>query len=1063
MKLIYIFFHGKTIIEKKDICVCGDIMTIRERISAFVKRKRDPNRLSARRIPPKEALEIPDSFPKEWLPEKIIPQDKIPPGSGDAYVHSPLIDIYTKRWGVSPIADLPVYRDMERNQPWIRTGLWKTTHLALEKGGEWTCDDPETDEGKRLLEDTNAIFRPVYSQWMNIVRPCMVYNGLAYGFAPVEKIYADTLKNGYEPNYVKYGDKKKLTFQTGALIKEHYQTKVDMKKQFAEVDGVYDVEPGNLINLKACDPYYFRVLRDSLGNVYGYLQIINSPYKAFTTDKIMFFRYNPTTVPSESAYGTSALMALVRTTELLEACENNIHIALHQIVKQPAIFSPPQSADLMPLSDPDWARISADEEERVAGDSIMSRGAKVDLMPIDGAALQGALAWRNTLREDLMVGMDVPWVIFGMPMSSNRSQSEVNLDDFVVKLHGIQQLVGRSELEDIVIPGLLRKGWKKDDISEMNLRYDWNGVAIQDEASQEARSLNKFKDGAITRNECRDELNLLPVDDKKGDVFYDELGMGEGGEDVNPFKSETLNAHQCSAQSDAVPHFPSLIHEIVCPKCNKRDKTEDLSKVILCASCGSEMKVMKEPPLEWSPDENFFNEQLKADWGTDIKNGLSAAKIPDSEIDKWVTINGVKVPIGKDGKPHKDFDMGKVGDRGKENGDGKSELGKKAAESTDFKSFAKENVNELKEMGIKNFRDANDFFITSKIDNMERKEISREKAVSIIKGNIKDSIMNGWFRKEDKGFKGKLVEQIMKDKETANAGLNIMHENYKNTFGSDISFNDFMDKEITLYRGGDILDEPFTSFSMNEDIAKKFDKGEIMKIKIKPKDTLGSYQTTTETEVLIPKQMYDKMKAHWETDIKNGLSAAKIPDSEIDKWVTINGVKVPIGKDGKPHKDFDMGKVGDRGKEGVTDTKTGVDPSSFKLEDYKGGKLGWKTEFDWNKEGKSGNIIKKFFNGGDQSIISISEDKNSKLLKVDLLEANPDGTKGKGARAMYFAVKESMKKGYDGELMLTSSTKSIGFYEHIGMMRIGRSQQMIMTDSAAKRFIGKFERKYGKP
>ncbi len=166
----------------------------------------------------------------------------------------------------------------------------------------------------------------------------------------------------------------------------------------------------------------------------------------------------------------------------------------------------------------------------------MSRGAKVDLMPIDGAALQGALAWRNTLREDLMVGMDVPWVIFGMPMSSNRSQSEVNLDDFVVKLHGIQQLVGRSELEDIVIPGLLRKGWKKETIAEMDLRYDWNGVAIQDEASQEARSLNKFKDGAITRNECRDELNLLPVDDKKGDVFYDELGMGEGGEDVNPFE-----------------------------------------------------------------------------------------------------------------------------------------------------------------------------------------------------------------------------------------------------------------------------------------------------------------------------------------------------------------------------------------------------------------------------------------------------------------------------------------------------------------------------------------------
>jgi len=595
----------------------GGKMKAFDRLKGVFKRKRDITNVSARKIPPEEALEIPDSFPKNWLPETIIPADKIPPGSGSAYVHSPLVDIYTKRWGVTPIADLWIYRDLVRNDPWVQSGLKMQTHLALEKGGEWTCDDPETDQGKKLIEDTNNIFKYVYSQWMNIVRPCMVFNGLAYGYAPIEKVYGGTLKSNYEPNYIKYGDKKKVPFQFVDYAKAQKKAKVKAQKSFAEIDGIYDAEDGDLINLKPCDPYYFRVLRDSLDNVYGYLQIINSPYKAFTTDKIMFYRYNPRTVPYESAYGTSDLMPLVRTTELIEACEDNIHIALHQIVKQPAIFMPPGNSDLMPMSDPDWERISSDEQERVAGDSILSRGAQVNLMPIDGAALQGAIQWLKILREDRMVGLNVPWVIFGMPMSSNRSQSETNLDQFIVKLHGIQQLVGRYELEDIVIPGLLKKGWDKKTILEMKLRYEWNGTAIQDESLQVNRSINVFRAGGTTRNEFRDELNLSQMDEERGDVFYDELAMGKesGEESLNPFKMETQAS--LHAQHDSVPHFPSLLKEIVCPKCNRRDKTDDMSKVILCAKCGTEMKVMKDPPMEWSPDEEFYNEQLKADWESD--------------------------------------------------------------------------------------------------------------------------------------------------------------------------------------------------------------------------------------------------------------------------------------------------------------------------------------------------------------------------------------------------------------------------------------------------------------
>lgn len=593
----------------------------------FLHRNKDTE-LSAREIPRDEAFEIGD-FPVEWATERVVKRDKIPPGSGEGYVHSPLSDIFTKRWGITPIADLWMYRSMERTDPWIRSGLWMQTHLALEKGGEWTCDEPDSKDGKKMIEDINNIFAPVYNKWMSVVRPTMVYNGLCYGFAPTELVFSENLE--YKPKVIKFPQKYKTKVQGKQgiyfdnIIAEENKKKLKWDtaviKTFAEVDRMYDVEPGNLINLKALDPYYLRVLGDAFGNVYGYLQILTVPYKAFTTDKIMWYKYNPNTVAFENAYGTSDLMALIRNSELIEACENNLHIALHQVVKQPAIFGMPKTKgnNMMPVSDPDWNRIVADEQVRVAGDSIMSRGADVQLMGVDGSALSAAIEWLKILREDRMVGLNVPWVLFGMPQASNRSQSEVNLDQFIVKLHGIQQLVNRYETSEIVIPGLIRKGWKRKRIDELNPHYDWNGLAIQDETTNINRAINVFQAGGTTRNEFREELNMSPTDGETGDLFYDELAMGkEGGEEnMNPFH-HGIEA-SVSGNSTDFPQFPTLKYEIVCPKCAKRDVTAKRTDVVLCKECGTEMKAYEEPPMEWSPNEKFFDEVLKADWDSEMK------------------------------------------------------------------------------------------------------------------------------------------------------------------------------------------------------------------------------------------------------------------------------------------------------------------------------------------------------------------------------------------------------------------------------------------------------------
>jgi len=87
-----------------------------------------------------------------------------------------------------------------------------------------------------------------------------------------------------------------------------------------------------------------------------------------------------------------------------------------------------------------------------------------------------------------------------------------------------------------------------------------------------------------------------------------------------------------------------------------------------------------------------------------------------------------------------------------------------------------------------------------------------------------------------------------------------LFDNYKSVTGqNDLNFEVFLNTDIDVYRGGGdaLSDEAFTSFSMYKDIASKF--GKVQSFKIKPIDTLGSYSTTAETEIIVPKQKYDKI------------------------------------------------------------------------------------------------------------------------------------------------------------------------------------------------------------
>lgn len=170
----------------------------------------------------------------------------------------------------------------------------------------------------------------------------------------------------------------------------------------------------------------------------------------------------------------------------------------------------------------------------------------------------------------------------------------------------------------------------------------------------------------------------------------------------------------------------------------------------------------------------------------------------------------------------------------------------------------KELMAEMKSMGINNMQSLRNFWVEQKMNGFtsaDAHEVPKEDAINTIRENIGQNTLDGWFVNADSGYKQKLETAILNNKEVRNAGLNIAYQNYKDQTGSGASFDEFVNTELTMFRGDRgqkaVKDDVFMSFTTDKNVASGFG-GNITEIKIKPINTLGSYQTTGESEYLIP-------------------------------------------------------------------------------------------------------------------------------------------------------------------------------------------------------------------
>ena len=217
---------------------------------------------------------------------------------------------------------------------------------------------------------------------------------------------------------------------------------------------------------------------------------------------------------------------------------------------------------------------------------------------------------------------------------------------------------------------------------------------------------------------------------------------------------------------------------------------------------------------------------------------------------------------------------------------GNSRLLSQLTDNLDFNAWVRENLKnpDFKQFGRDNDMDEVKQLWFEKRAAEELKnihEISNDEAVDQILEAIPRNTSRMWFVEANSDFKPKLVDAVMSNPGTLNAGLNVAYQNYKNSLieqgnkEKPIPFKQWVNTPQTMYRGdrgqktteGDI----FLSFTTDKKVAAGFtlgdsgsavsrvkddfsniDKSKMTTIKIKPIDTWGSYQTTGEQEFLVP-------------------------------------------------------------------------------------------------------------------------------------------------------------------------------------------------------------------
>ncbi len=498
---------------------------------------------SDRLLTDKEVKNWDVQLPPDWgrTPDMLGPAWPVrrgkPAASGMGYVMSPYQQWYTRIYGVTPIADLPKYRKMYRNEPDIRQAIDLQALLAAGKG--FTVEHNNNDVEKFLNDLLERTY--VHEALFVAVKDALVYGSSfveilwAEGTTEEETveippdIVADILRNQH-PGMLEFkamqADKKII--QQGE--KWYVNAKVFKNKNAAEYieannkngkgdSGGKPIEKSvypNIAGLKPLDPLYMRVRRDAFGNVYGYIQWLNFPPVIIKPEDLLHFKYSATSEGYASAYGQSLLLPLIKNNDLLNQFENDMAVWMHNQVVLPTIFKggsaeKPYTRDMM-------VDLMSKFANRTNVSNIFVRG-DVEVTPLQGAAKNLKVDWwLQYLQRRRWVALGVPPVALGIQEPGGRMIGEVMFQEFITRIQKIQTQFGNIMIEQLFVPLIAAKFGDKILKKDGKPTVVFKPIVEEDRNLRQARLIQAANSGVISVNEARIGMGYTTLRESKYDI-----------------------------------------------------------------------------------------------------------------------------------------------------------------------------------------------------------------------------------------------------------------------------------------------------------------------------------------------------------------------------------------------------------------------------------------------------------------------------------------------------------------------------------------------------------------
>ena len=479
------------------------------------------SQFTARLLKPSVSRQYDPSTAPAWFERQhIVPERVTPPNSGLGYKTSPYVSEFIKMWGITPIADLSKYRLMYRTVPKVKRAIDKTVSSAIIKGfnrleianNTWYPEEyssvDEYHDAIILFLQTWIDNQPDFYINLNMIGKDM----LTYGNAFVELVYEE----------MEVEERSLKGFSQYEIHKEDYKwagtgpldaPDAPMVEVKNPDEKLVEVSPkGKMLWMKPLDPLYMRVRADAYGNVFGYIQFIAVPPVAYTNEKMAHFRYNPLSWQYETLNGTSMLMSIIRTQEIIWQIENDLILLGHATVKPPMHFACGDKDNIWPVDV--FNGFISDTSNRSAGGDLYTRGdVKGTPLPAPAAGIPAMVKYLDYHDTQRTIALGVPPQLLGEPEGSSRTTAEVSLDDWVNMLQNIQREISNT-LEEQVFKHIIIEEFGEGAPVPTPI---WNPLFDKNENDITNRIVSLTASGIVSINEARKWLadigvKLQPVD-----------------------------------------------------------------------------------------------------------------------------------------------------------------------------------------------------------------------------------------------------------------------------------------------------------------------------------------------------------------------------------------------------------------------------------------------------------------------------------------------------------------------------------------------------------------------